>query len=388
MPIVLSLYLDVVRFLAAAVVFVGHLGIPAFSSGFIPRQLEPYGSVAVAIFFVLSGYVIAHVSASKETRGVTYAAARLSRLYSVVLIALPLTFFADTLGATLQPYFYASRWVLTKPVSIEAYASSLVFLNEWRVFGFHGTEAGSNGPLWSLSFEATYYLIAGLALFARRWIAIPAILLILYLSGSTIAALLPLWALGFALYHMPLRRPFAPALLWGLIVASSVGIVCAPFLSQGFDRWWSAFPWGPLPMRRNLLLDYVTGLFFALNILAVGQLVAASGAPTARWSRALARTIRWLGRLTFPLYCLHYPLFAFAAANNPFSRATVAGLLFTAGSVFAAVALITPLTLRLNARMRPRLTRLFESTAPAIAPIGRVAPWRPNGATRRPLSKS
>lgn len=371
MPVVLSLYLDLVRFCAAAVVFVGHLGIPSFSSGFIPRQLEPYGSVAVAIFFVLSGYVIAHVSASKETSGALYAAARLSRLYSVVLIALPLTFFADTLGSVLQPYFYASRWVLTKPVSVEGYASSLVFLNEWQVFGFHGTEPGSNGPLWSLSFEATYYLIAGLALFARRWIAIPAILLILSLSGSTIAALLPLWALGFSLYHMPVRRSVHPALLWALIIASLVGVVCAPFLSQGFDRWWTAFPWGPLPMRRNLMLDYVTGLFFAVNILAVGRLVAASGAPTATWSRTLARTIRWLGRLTFPLYCLHYPLFAFAAANNPFSRATVAGLLFTAGSVFAAIALITPLTVRLNVWMRPRLTRLFEKSAPAIAPVSR-----------------
>lgn len=374
MPIVLSLYLDVVRFCAAAVVFVGHLGIPSISSGFIPRELEPYGSVAVAMFFVLSGYVIAHVSASRETSGVLYAAARLSRLYSVVLIALPLTFFADTLGTALQPYFYASRWVLTKPVSFEGYASPAVFVNEWQVFGFHGTEAGSNGPLWSLSFEATYYLIAGLALFGRRSLAIPAIVLILFLSGSTIAALLPLWALGFALYHIPLRRPFAPTLLWGLIVASMAGIVCAPFLSQGFGRWWTAFPWGPLPTRRNLMLDYVAGLFFSLNILAVGRLVAASGAPTARWSRALARSIRWLGRLTFPLYCLHYPLFAFAAANNPFSRATVAGLLFTAGSVFAAIALITPLTVRLNVWMRPRLARLFERTAPAIASVGRVGP--------------
>ncbi len=368
MPIILSLYLDVVRFLCAAVVFIGHLGIPSFSSGFISRQFEPYGSVAVAMFFVLSGYVIAHVSASRETSGASYAAARLSRLYSVVLIALLVTFLADTLGTTLQPYFYASRWVMTKPVSVEGYASSLVFLNEWQVFGFHGTEPGSNGPLWSLSFEATYYLIAGLALFARRWIAIPAILLILYLAGSTIAALLPLWALGFALYHLPVRRPLAPVLLWALIAASMVGIASAPFLSGGFDRWWTGFPWGPLPMRRNLLLDYLTGLFFAVNILAVGRLVAARGAPTAGWSRHLSRSIRWLGRLTFPLYCLHYPLLALAAANNPFSRATTAGLLFTAGSVFATVVLITPLTVRLNAWMRPRLQRLFERSAPAVVP--------------------
>lgn len=90
-----------------------------------------------------------------------------------------------------------------------------------------------------------------------------------------------------------------------------VGIVCAPFLSQGFDRWWTAFPWGPLPMRRNLLLDYVAGLFFSLNILAVGRLVA-------------------------------------------------------------AIALITPLTVRLNVWTRPRLARLIERTAPAVAPVGRV----------------
>lgn len=372
MPELLSLYLDVIRFLAAGVVFIGHLGIPSFSSGFIPRSLEPYGSVAVAVFFVLSGFVIAHVSAHKETTATSYAIARLSRLYSVVLIALPLTWIADTIGATLAPEFYLSRWVMVKPVSLEGYASAAVFLNEWQIFGFHGIEPGSNGPYWSLSFEATYYAIAGIALFARRWIAVAAIPAILLLAGSTVAALLPLWALGFGLYHLKIGARLHPAVWWGLIVVSVVGVACTPELARGFERWWVNFPWGPAPMRRNLAQDYLTGLFFSMNIIAVRQVCTPVWLPAATWSLAAAAAIRWLGRLTFPLYCMHYPLFALAASANPFPRATLAGLVFTAGCTLAVVIIATPVTGWLNRHLRaeiPRLTGRPERTA-ASGPIG------------------
>lgn len=376
MPELLSLYLDIVRFLAAGVVFIGHLGIPSISLGFISQAIEPYGSEAVAVFFVLSGFVIAHVAENKESAADSYAIARLSRLYSVVLIALPLTWIADSIGATLAPHLYMSRWILVKPVSVEGYASAAVFVNEWQVFGFNGTEPGSNGPYWSLSFEATYYVIAGIALFARRWIAATAIPAILFLAGSTITALLPLWALGFALYHMKARALFHPAFWWGLFAVSVAGLVFLPALSFGFELWllsqgfdlrWDLFPWGPLPMQRNLLQDYLTGLLFAVNVIAVRQLIASSRMPTAAWSSAAARTIRWLGRLTFPLYCLHYPLFAFTAAISPFSRSTVAGLLFTSGLTLAAIIVITPATERLKRGLRAKLTQLAARRRTAAA---------------------
>ena len=91
-----SLYLDLVRFAAAMTVFLAHFRVRT-SHNFAPywaalpfwdRHLDSYGQIAVTVFFVLSGYVIAHVMATRERTLIEYAASRFGRLYSVVLPAL------------------------------------------------------------------------------------------------------------------------------------------------------------------------------------------------------------------------------------------------------------------------------------------------------------
>ena len=149
-----SLALDGVRFLAALFVLFDHLSSAPFTQNVIPARLGAYGDIAVTVFFVLSGYVIAHVVATREQNAADYAMARLSRLYSVVLPALLLTCAADALGAWLDPAFYAEQKVLWQPVSAAGYVSSALFVNEFQIFGFGGIAPGSNAPFWSLSFEA------------------------------------------------------------------------------------------------------------------------------------------------------------------------------------------------------------------------------------------
>src|SRR3954467_15833841 len=94
-----SLYLDVVRFAAALMVFLEHLrahtrsGFGHFWAAhpFWYSHFNLFSQTAVTVFFVLSGYVIAHVLATRERTPVDYVASRLARLYSVVLPALLLT---------------------------------------------------------------------------------------------------------------------------------------------------------------------------------------------------------------------------------------------------------------------------------------------------------
>ncbi len=93
-----SLYLDLVRVLAALTVFMEHFRehtkkfLKGFwtSHPFLASHTNPYSHTAVLVFFVLCGYVIAHVLAERERSLVNYAASRLARLYSVVLPALVL----------------------------------------------------------------------------------------------------------------------------------------------------------------------------------------------------------------------------------------------------------------------------------------------------------
>src|ERR1700742_1917757 len=81
-----SLYLDLVRFLAALAVFVSHICGQRFTGGLL-WQSEPYGDEAVDVFFVLSGFVIGYVTDGRETSTRSFAVARLARIYSVALPA-------------------------------------------------------------------------------------------------------------------------------------------------------------------------------------------------------------------------------------------------------------------------------------------------------------
>ena len=99
-----SIYLDLIRFTAAVFVFLTHASREQSSGGFL-WQLQ-FGREAVDVFFVLSGFVIAHVVETRERSALAYAVARAARLYSVALPALALTFLLDRIGQPLRPENY------------------------------------------------------------------------------------------------------------------------------------------------------------------------------------------------------------------------------------------------------------------------------------------
>src|SRR3954463_10152589 len=88
-----STYLDAVRFTAALAVVAAHFTFPQFIAGVTYQG--GLGDLAVAIFFVLSGYVIAYVADQKEHTFKDFAVSRLARVYSVAIPALILTICVD-----------------------------------------------------------------------------------------------------------------------------------------------------------------------------------------------------------------------------------------------------------------------------------------------------
>src|SRR5215471_3078111 len=121
-----SLYLDLVRFSAAFLVFVSHSNFRELSERVIPAA--GFGHSAVIVFFVLSGFVIAYVTDTKEKLAQDYAASRLARIYSVALPALVLTILLDIFGERVSPRVYDGStthdWWLLRLIS------SALFLNE------------------------------------------------------------------------------------------------------------------------------------------------------------------------------------------------------------------------------------------------------------------
>lgn len=101
-----SLYLDIVRFVAALAVFLDHLSSKPFTENVLFHAFGLYGQLAVIVFFVLSGYVIAFVTATKELDAKSFFVARVSRIYSVVILALILTLLLDNIGMIFNGDFY------------------------------------------------------------------------------------------------------------------------------------------------------------------------------------------------------------------------------------------------------------------------------------------
>jgi peptidoglycan/LPS O-acetylase OafA/YrhL len=102
-----SLYLDLVRAVAALLVFLAHGGLPMFSEN--QGCLRPFGHEMVVIFFVLSGFVIAYAVSKSQDSWRAFGADRLSRLYSVILPALLLTAALDFFTRHFDPHIYASE---------------------------------------------------------------------------------------------------------------------------------------------------------------------------------------------------------------------------------------------------------------------------------------
>ncbi|HEX7012651.1 MAG TPA: acyltransferase, partial [Steroidobacteraceae bacterium] len=204
----LSVYLDLLRFLAAVVVFLHHM--PRVSEGGY-QPFATYGEDAVMLFFVLSGFVIAYVTDTKERDPGTYMASRFARLYSVAVPALILTLILDSIGRAADPTLYGSWYDSDYP--LVRLIASLTFTNEiWslniRPFG--------NPPYWSISYEFWYYVFFAILMFARRWwlIALWAVFV-----GPLIVLLLPVWLAGVLIYRVhdrfsvPLPVAWAMALL-------------------------------------------------------------------------------------------------------------------------------------------------------------------------------
>lgn len=348
-----SIYLDLLRLAAALLVFAHHASYARFH-GRALQGLAGYGHEAVVLFFVLSGYVIAYTREHKDRDWRHYAAQRLSRLWSVALPAIVLTLLLDAWGRSLLPGLYghvSGSWERT--------LASAFFFNEFWVEGW---AVGSNIPMWSLSYEAGYYLLFGVLAFAPAGWRGPLVLLSGLLLGPRVLLLMPAWWLGVWIYRSPrlraLSRPqgawlAAAGLAWALALA--VGKVGNRFIT------WRVMELLPPPLAQ---LMGASDAFVSDLLIALG--VAAHVAGMSAWLRdraAPAALQHWaprLSRATFPIYLFHYPLLQCLSA-----LVTVWPLLAQGGVTLLSLLLSAALTQpceRLRGVLRLRLMRLLEAS--------------------------
>ena len=313
----LSVWLDVLRFGAALVVVVGHAANLRFTGGdlYWVRQwtLAPD---AVIIFFVVSGLVVGRAATRDDSWG-SYTFNRVTRLFSVVLPALVLTLALDATGRAIDPSAYPPQYYTDLPLA-EFVVRGLSFSQQWRGVG-PPVQLGSNAPLWSLSFEAAYYVLLGVAMFASRWIMIAAIVGFAWLFGISILLLLPTWLAGVAVWHMirngrvPRRRSTAAALAIlpiACLVAAKLAKLDETLLRNTPD--WLG------PVRHTQVFDFGGEVLWnSLIAVALAFHLIGMSRVAPRFRPMVVRVIRWWAGASFSIYVVHYPIMHLMDASLP-----------------------------------------------------------------------
>jgi len=335
----LSLWLDALRVWATLVVVISHVAYPRFTRGdyTLVRDLN-LGSDSVIVFFVISGMVIAY-AASRDKALSTYSFNRLTRLLSVLLPALLLTFVFDRIGQSIGPEAYETFY---NPAPLgELLLRGLTMSNEWSLFD--RIRLGTNGPLWSLSYEAAYYVIFGAAVFLTGARRVAVVFLLLVAFGPRVLLLMPAWLMGVALWtwvasggtdRLSLRRAQLYAvggpLLYLICQAARVPDLLAFHTGAVLD---------PLDYRR--LLDFsdeflwngMIGAMAAVHIMGMARLLRGYQHDSAR--------LRWWAGASFSIYVTHYPALHLIDAVFPQDSLARDGLLLlgsiTVGLIFAAI---------------------------------------------------
>jgi peptidoglycan/LPS O-acetylase OafA/YrhL len=316
-------FMDMARWIAAAMVLLAHLRAPLLMS--FPR-LPPeartvwvrawffvtgFHGEAVIIFFVLSGFLVGGLAAARAQEGrfdpASYAVDRFSRLFIAFIPAVFLTLALDRLGSSL--FGTTGIYDGTNPMIIEKvngkvfvdYLGLPVLLGNLAMLqGYFVESLGSNEPLWTLSTEFWFYFVFGALLTAvlvrgaRRWLLALAAIAATVALGGQFVMWFGIWVLGFiAACIRPGRTgpwivPLALMFAWLTFIRINTDAISA-------DRIWI---YG---------VDYVLGALLCWLILAIRNRRLAILERIRRFNKFMAD-------FSYSLYLIHHPVLMFLIA--------------------------------------------------------------------------
>ena len=292
------------RGLAALTVVMFH----AASIGLLPDLLaHNAGTVAVGLFFVLSGFLMGHLYLSQSFSASAlgaYGRARVGRVYPLYALVIVIACALNSVGV---PFHYG--------MTAEEMYRHLVLIDGKSIF-------------WSVSVEIQFYAIFALVWWAHRgrpennWILLPPLIATPFL--------LALPGVG------PGRIDVFPVLpyFW-------LGMVLSVFVDEtGASSFWRLIghclpiallfymlSWPGIAETVGLPSDDVRS---PSTLLALGLLVISAATSRGILARGLSsRPMIWLGEISFAVYLLHFPVLDFAravAASSSIPKAFVLAL--------------------------------------------------------------
>jgi peptidoglycan/LPS O-acetylase OafA/YrhL len=371
LPTGLSLYLDLLRWLASWLVVLCHLGLMSLLEPNLSAlsMFSRWGHEAVVLFFVLSGFIIQHAASTSDRTLQEFLTSRLTRIYSVVIPAIILTIVFDQIGQRVDPEMYAKMAIdEAQSGPISRTIVSLTFFNQsWKYVRMF-----SNLPYWSICYEFWYYILFAVYFYRTGRTRLVLLLSTALLAGPWILLLLPVWLLGCAVYKETSSQGWskiavALAFLQPLAVLPIYAQLDLLALSQQWSAEISAWLGGyRLGSSTTFVADYVLALSFALHLMAakrVSRYLLVATKPLAPIIRALA------GR-SFTLYLMHLPLmYMLLALTSAYAGSFVrAGLVVVA--TFAMPLALASLCEHQRHRLKPLMRRLVEHYWPSAVVSG------------------
>jgi peptidoglycan/LPS O-acetylase OafA/YrhL len=312
-----SSFLDFSRWLAAFVVFFGHLRDPLFV-GYpdLPTAeqtlavkiwyfLSGLGGSSVIVFFLLSGFLVGGIGARKLDQGTfdpkNYAIDRISRLYIVFIPALFLTFVLDYVGHRFSrdtDLWNASSVLMgknfgnfTENLTWPIFLKNLVMLQE-----FYGSYFGSDKPLWTLSYEFWFYVSFGLfAMFAlengtKRIVFATLIVCIMIALGPHFVVLSGIWLIGVGVSRYRGTKLVKPML--------SAAVFVVTCLAERFGNLESG----------SSVLDYI--LIFSNAFAFAWVMISVRNRPLTVFAK-FSELNKTMAGFSYTLYLTHFPLMLF-----------------------------------------------------------------------------
>ncbi len=267
-----------------------------------------YASEAVILFFVLSGIVIHFRLAQNRQSGCAsfnlndYARRRLLRLYPPLVGCLLFTAVIDVMGRIIKPDIYSSF-----DYSWTTGLGNLLFLTDFVVPAF-----GSNGSLWSLAYEAFFYIfypVAFVPLYLRHgprqtfglWLTACAMITVLWVSTGehlwSIGGYLGIWLLG-AVIAEALAADWHWSGRVGLWILALIGIVALMLLYENLGG-----------LYRNLYL-LLWGICWVAILLSM---VTEHTHPLIRHAKRAVELFKIFAPFSYTMFVFHMPLMRFMA---------------------------------------------------------------------------
>jgi peptidoglycan/LPS O-acetylase OafA/YrhL len=294
--------LDAIRGLAAIIVMTAHF------LQFTGRDPLFNCSAAVDLFYMLSGFVLIHnygARLEQEMSMADYLRRRIVRLYPMMMLGLAL----GLIGCMMMTPHVSYKFL------VQSFFTNSLFLpdlNGYAITHYKETLTGTivpvDFPLWSLCFEMlASVLFIGLCRMTNMRLGIVSAVSLVLLAGLT-----------FTCYNGDQPGWIAENVFGGVprvLYGFSLGII----LYRLHERLTARFAGHALTRHSAALYIFIAlPLFLPLNIKGLyhyGLIVA--WAPLAvLWGSAIlprfkadAYIAKLMGRLSYPLYCVHVPVF-------------------------------------------------------------------------------